>query len=142
MGVEYAWVSEAPGQGLVTPFADGMFTATEGALKGKGPTGMAEHGDSYLIKADGAKVDARKKDLYYYGKGDTYYFRSTGGGGVGSPPERDTEAVKLDVMNELVSVQSARENYGVIFKEEKWPYTIDYEATEKLRKKLKEGGDR
>jgi len=63
-----------------------------------------------------------------------------GGGGVGSPLERDVEAVKLDVMNEMVSVQAAREDYGVIFKEDKWPYTVDHEATDKLRRKLKEGG--
>jgi N-methylhydantoinase B len=134
LGVEYAWVSEAPGQGLLTPHGDGFFTGVEGARGGRGPTGVAERGDQYLIKAGGIKVDARKRCLYYYEKGDTYYYRSNGGGGVGSPLERDPEAVELDVMNELVSVQSARENYGVIFREEKWPYPVDYEATEKLRK--------
>jgi N-methylhydantoinase B len=137
LGVEYAWVSETPEQGLLTPYADGMFTGIEGARGGKSPRGETERGDAYLVKADGTKIDTRKKSLYYYDRGDTFYFRSTGGGGVGDPLERDPEAVKIDVMNEMVSVQSAKEDYGVVFKEEKWPYTVDYEATEKLRKKLK-----
>ena len=36
-----------------------------------------------------------------------------GGGGIGSPLERDPEAVRQDVLDELVSIEQAREAYGV-----------------------------
>jgi N-methylhydantoinase B len=50
--------------------------------------------------------------------------------------ERDPEAVRMDVMNDLVSVKSARDNYGIVFTEERWPFEIDLEATKKTREKL------
>ncbi len=37
---------------------------------------------------------------------------SPGGGGFGPPSERDPEAVRADVRDELVSVEKARELYG------------------------------
>ena len=38
-----------------------------------------------------------------------------GGGGYGNPLERDVEAIKLDVLNGVVSLESAKADYGVIF---------------------------
>lgn len=55
--------------------------------------------------------------------------------GFGDPLERDIERVKEDVKNELVSINGAKEDYGVIIN----PVTleVDIEATEKLRKERK-----
>ena len=50
------------------------------------------------------------------------------------------EAVKLDVMNEMVSIEHAKKYYGVVFKEDTWPYTVDEEATDKLRVEMKKKG--
>jgi N-methylhydantoinase B len=49
--------------------------------------------------------------------------------------ERDIDAVRDDVRDELVSVESAKNDYGVIID----PATIEVniEATEELRKQLK-----
>lgn len=54
-----------------------------------------------------------------------------GGGGVGDPFERDPRRVREDVQNELVSLEAAREEYGVILD----PQTleIDAQATERAR---------
>jgi N-methylhydantoinase B len=64
-------------------------------------------------------------------RGETVTSLSGGGAGVGLPEERDPEAVRMDVKNELVSVQAAREIYKVILN----PKTleIDQEATLDLR---------
>jgi N-methylhydantoinase B len=54
-----------------------------------------------------------------------------GGGGYGNPLERDIEAVRQDVVNGFVSIEHAKNNYGVIIN----PLTldIDIEATKNLR---------
>jgi len=45
--------------------------------------------------------------------GDVIQFRSAGGGGYGDPLERDPQAVEKDVINGYVSIERAREDYGV-----------------------------
>ena len=56
---------------------------------------------------------------------------SGGGAGVGPPEERDPEAVRMDVKNELVSLKAARDIYKVVLEPD--TLEIDYEATKKLR---------
>jgi N-methylhydantoinase B len=58
-----------------------------------------------------------------------------GGGGYGDPSERDPDLVAADAENGLVSLERAREVYGVVVKEGERPgsYTIDAEATGLLR---------
>jgi N-methylhydantoinase B len=63
-------------------------------------------------------------------KGDTYTVYSSGGGGWGTPLERDPAAVLDDVRNGYVSLQAAKEIYGVIIRDGK----VDEEATEELRR--------
>ncbi|MBI5248813.1 MAG: hydantoinase B/oxoprolinase family protein [Desulfomonile tiedjei] len=60
-------------------------------------------------------------------------FRQTagGGGGYGHPFERPIEKVVEDVRNELVSVEKAREDYGVII--DPVSLTVDFEETERRR---------
>lgn len=63
--------------------------------------------------------------------GDHLVTIASGGAGVGRPEERDPEAVRKDVRNELVSIQFARDVYKVVID----PNTlqIDYESTKALR---------
>ena len=58
-----------------------------------------------------------------------------GGGGFGNPLERDVEAVKEDVQNEFVSRKSAREDYGVVFREDS--LEVDIKKTADRRRTLK-----
>jgi N-methylhydantoinase B len=62
---------------------------------------------------------------------------TTGGGGWGDPLAREPERVADDVQAGLVSVESARDDYGVIVKKPDLRYRVDSNATAALRAKLK-----
>ena len=57
--------------------------------------------------------------------------KAGGGGGYGDPLERPVERVLDDVRNELVSIRSAREDYGVVIDED--TLEVDDEATRRRR---------
>jgi len=69
--------------------------------------------------------------------GDVVTIDAAGGGGCGNPLEREPETVERDVIEGYVSVEKAREAYGVIIHPE--TLTLDQEATRKLRESLREG---
>lgn len=62
--------------------------------------------------------------------GDLLSIRLPGSGGYGSPVKRDPEAVRWDVINGKISMESAQEDYRVVFDEE---MGVDMEATGTLR---------
>lgn len=65
-------------------------------------------------------------------------YRHGGGGGFGPALERDPEAVRDDVLDELVSLERARERYGVVFtgSVEDYDLVVDPAATTALRQKM------
>jgi len=65
--------------------------------------------------------------------GDILVSKGGGGAGVGPPEERDPEAVRMDVKNELVSLKAARDIYKVVLDPDS--LAIDYDATQSLRAK-------
>ena len=62
---------------------------------------------------------------------------ANGGGGYGDPLERDPELVRDDARNSIVSVEAARDEYGVVLDTKPELYEVDHEATEKLRAQLR-----
>jgi N-methylhydantoinase B len=64
--------------------------------------------------------------------GESIYHRMAGGGGYGDPLTRDPAAVARDVKNEKVSIEAAREQYGVVLNE--GTREVEAEATESLRR--------
>jgi N-methylhydantoinase B len=62
---------------------------------------------------------------------DVLVNHSGGGGGWGNPFERDPAAVLADVLNEYVSVDAARDDYGVVI--DAASMTVDDAATAILR---------
>jgi N-methylhydantoinase B len=56
-----------------------------------------------------------------------------GGGGYGSPYQRNIEKVYREVSNELLSIEKAEEEYGVII--DPVNLQVDYEKTEEIRRK-------
>jgi N-methylhydantoinase B len=64
--------------------------------------------------------------------GDIVQVNMNAGGGYGDPLDREPELVLGDVLDGYVSIEGAREDYGVVVRPEE--LTIDREATEKLRK--------
>lgn len=63
--------------------------------------------------------------------GDVLAWGLAGGGGRGDPFERDSEAVRLDVLRGYVSIEAARTLYGVAIHPEDG--SVDVEATAHLR---------
>ncbi len=53
-------------------------------------------------------------DIEFLSKGEAVTQFVAGGGGFGNPLERDIGAIQLDVLNGIVSIKSAKEDYGVI----------------------------
>lgn len=68
--------------------------------------------------------------------GDIYRTVSPCAGGYGNPLERDPELVLEDVLDEFVSLESAREQYGVVIDPETWK--VDELATQRLRLEMSE----
>jgi N-methylhydantoinase B len=72
------------------------------------------------------------KDLVQQVPDGTVYFQlAGGGGGWGDPKERPADKVLRDARNELVSLEKARELYGVVIDPETW--TVDEAETARLR---------
>jgi N-methylhydantoinase B len=67
--------------------------------------------------------------------GDVVTIDAAGGGGYGNPLEREPERVEDDVIEGYVSLEKAREEYGVIINPK--TLTLDEEATRKLRDTLR-----
>jgi N-methylhydantoinase B len=76
-----------------------------------------------------------KKETIPIKNGDVLRVFTSGAGGWGNPLDRDIELVKTDVLNELVSVNRAKDVYGVIID----PQTkeVDIDATTDLRNSMK-----
>lgn len=82
---------------------------------------------------DGRISAAKSKEIIRdIPRGTIFYQRAAGGGGYGSPYERPVQKVLQDVINGMVSIEKARDDYGVVIKPE--TMTIDKMATERLRK--------
>ena len=67
-------------------------------------------------------------------KGDQEFSYTSGGGGIGLPWTRDPESVKRDVVNGYVSIEAAREKYGVVLAQDS--FDVDAIATTARRKIL------
>jgi N-methylhydantoinase B len=74
-------------------------------------------------------------------KGRPVFFFMSGGGGWGDPLDRPPEWVLEDVANELLSVEAAASEFGVVVKpgRKPWRYDLDLAATADLRRRLRSG---
>ena len=73
-------------------------------------------------------------------EGERYVCISSGGGGYGSALERPADSVWKLVRDELVSPEMARERFGVVLDPQ--TLTVDEEATEALRHRMRKTADR
>jgi N-methylhydantoinase B len=126
-GIQWEAVNEGSDGRMATGSTDGDVVQGFGAQGGK-PSPVCR---TYIYR-DGEQIRVKPHRLVEIKKGDLMVKISSGGGGVGSPLERDPEKVREDVANELVSLESAREDYGVILDPE--TFAIDMAATEAARK--------
>jgi N-methylhydantoinase B len=71
--------------------------------------------------------------------GECYEYHYGGGGGWGDPLDRPSAKVLEDVLDEYVSVEAARRDYGVVLTGtlEEWTLAVDARATEALRAEMR-----
>ena len=99
------------------------------------PYGLAGGGagapsSNVLVRPDGGREELAPMFSTEIQAGDVYEHRTAGGGGWGDPLQRDPATVAADVLDEKVSAEAARAQYGVVVAADG---TVDPEATMALR---------
>ncbi len=127
MGTIYRWRVEADDI-AVANFGGGNRAETV-------PFGLEGGNDApanqlYLRKADEV-IDVDAESLYDFDKGDVFEIYESGGGGYGDAKKRPAEKVREDVQNGVVSIDKAREDYGVVIDAN--TLDVDNAATQELR---------
>lgn len=111
--------------------------------RGEGPYTLED-----IYKLEGDVKDYPPMPPPMFGKsGDIIYAFGDGGGGYGDPIDRDPRLVLKDVINELVSAESAKDIYGVIIEPRisgvvtdhrlKKKLTVDWETTREKREAIR-----
>ncbi len=113
----------------IVMFGDGMKFA---------PYGLRGGGKGSLNKAvfvhEGTPITMESKEYpRHVSKGDRVYLNSCGGGGWGNALDRPPEKVYNDVLDEIISVETAKTIYGVVITES----GVDKDATRKLREEMR-----
>ena len=96
--------------------------------------GHEGRGSTLSVISDGREVVIQKCTDCELGVGDVIMSRPGGGGGYGDPLTRPVQAVLDDVLDGVVSVERAREVYGVVVDAE--TMTLNPEATRHQRQRL------
>ena len=97
------------------------------------PEGLFGGGNGSKARFLKNEENADPSGLTFASPGDRVAFYSAGGGGYGNPFERDPADVAEDVQNGYVSIEKAREDYGVIIARDS--LTVDAAATAAFRTK-------
>lgn len=130
-GAPASVVEYGPTEGRMTAAfqIDGYETPARGARGGlPGGTGAA-----YKIGRDGSVERTPNVALVELEPGERVRGEHGGGGGYGDPRERDPERVLADVLEGYVSVEAAREHYGVAFSGTVEDGTLAVDAAETAR---------
>lgn len=128
LGVRYRWMV----------LADNIACATYGSgfIKETTPIGLMGGGGGItqeltITHATGEQEKVETNSFYTLNSGDVFEVVSSGGGGFGDPRLRAAELVARDVREGVVSIESAREHYGVALDPE--TLTVIEEETAALR---------
>jgi N-methylhydantoinase B len=128
---------------------DLKFLATEGKLTNLSerqkfpPFGLFGGGSGMLARTlinpgpDEDVVHGKESRAFSYG--DVISFQQSGAGGYGDPLERDPARVREDVLDDFLSVEAAREQYGVVITGAGIDLEVDEGATAELRRRRKAG---
>jgi N-methylhydantoinase B len=93
-----------------------------------------------VLKVGGIEEEAGERTCQVpHAAGEAIAYHYGGGGGWGDPLTRDPATVLDDVLDEYVSLRSARENYGVVLAGslEDLTLAVDDEATSRLRAEMR-----
>lgn len=110
------------------------------------PSGVAggknAKGAEFTFIRDGEELQLEmrtKTQDFPLNEGSRVRMKSPGGGGHGTPLNREVERVLEDVQQGYITVEHAADEYGVIIDTDENGYAIDHEATEKLRHEQRDG---
>jgi N-methylhydantoinase B len=125
---------------IETEFTQGEATASFIGDRGRfAPRGMLEGHDGARCKVtifQGGRTyipeHLTKDDNVRLHPGDVIQLQTPGGGGYGNPLQRDLALVARDVQRAYISRDTARQLYGVIFKDD--ALEVDLPATRELRR--------
>jgi N-methylhydantoinase B len=84
-----------------------------------------------------AESPVHGKESRDFAYGDVVSFQQSGAGGYGHPFERDPARVLEDVLDDYVSLESARADYGVVITGTGMDLQVDDTATQRLRAELR-----
>jgi N-methylhydantoinase B len=110
-----------------------------------GPPGLAggQNGGPNLLIKNRGRPDEENLGMFAAGRvlepGDHITFHSNGGGGLGNPLDRDPELVLADVVDGYISLDAARDVYGVVINvvdQDALDWRIDTRETLQLRAAL------
>ena len=107
-GIYWEAVNEGSDGQMATGSTDGDVVQGFGAQGG-----LPSPVSSCYIQRGEERILVKPHRQIHIKQGDTVVKISSGGGGVGSPLERDPETVREDVINEIVTVEGARRDYRV-----------------------------
>ena len=110
-------------------FGDGKIFPPYGLFGGK--TGSCNY--ALINEGKENQRELKAKESVKLKQYDTFTSYPSGGGGWGNPMDRDPELVRNDARDELISLSSAREEYGVVIDGD--DYEINWSETNKLRNK-------
>ncbi|MFQ5827885.1 MAG: hydantoinase B/oxoprolinase family protein [Candidatus Methylomirabilia bacterium] len=92
-----------------------------------------------VINPGPGEQEVHAKESREFAYGDVISFRQPGAGGYGDPTERSAGRVLEDVFDEYVSIEQARDAYGVVI--DPRTMTVDDAATETLRARMRTAGE-
>ncbi|MBI2875881.1 MAG: hydantoinase B/oxoprolinase family protein, partial [Candidatus Tectomicrobia bacterium] len=119
---------------IAAGFGDGQVFPPQGILDGE-PGGPNQ---GFILDERGERIQELPLiGLFEIRAGHALEGITNGGGGFGDPLDRDPERVRQDVRKGWVSVEKARETFGVVLDLEPEELAVDCEATRKLREEKK-----
>jgi N-methylhydantoinase B len=119
-------------EGQLTNLSDRQKFPPYGLFGGK-PGGL---GRTVLNPGPGERV-VHGKASREFAYGDVISFQQAGAGGYGDPLEREPGRVLEDVLDDYVSIEAARSEYGVVIAGGGVDLRVDGPATNELRKKMR-----
>lgn len=125
-GIDWRAVNEGTDGRMATGSSDGDSTPGAGAQGGY-PSPCSR---TFIVR-EGKVIRIKPHRMVEIKKGDQVIKISGGGGGVGRPTDRPPELVSLDVKNGMITVDAARNIYGVAV--DPLSFDIDQEETRRLR---------
>ena len=121
-------------EGKLTNLSDRQKFAPYGLDGGK----SGKLGRTLLNPGPGEQV-VHGKQSREFAYGDVISFQQSGAGGYGDPLEREPQRVLEDVLDDYVSVEAARSEYGVVIAGTGADLWVDGGATRRLRETMRAG---